>query len=322
MKIIINLSLIFILFIPLYTFAVTDLTIVSSPVSPTPFSQVTLTLKSYATNVNSASIVWYVSGKEIKRGVGDKTITISTGAVGTASIVKAVVSTVEGDVLETSITVAPQSISLIWESLESYVPPFYKGKALPGEGSTVRVTAIPNITEGNGIISPSSLSYSWYINGDYNDKLSGANKSSAVFRLDQLSDSTNVKVKIITRSGFTAEKSLDIYPHEVIPSLYEVDPTLGVDFSKMFTKRIETYKDIILSLQPYYLSTRLGLENSTDYIWLLDGLPVTPEEKTTLALRPQINSSGTRKLYISIKNNERRLQKADLSTEIIFDARQ
>lgn len=307
--------------LPFSLFAATDLTMLVSPEIPAPHSQVTLTLQSYIIDVNTSSVVWTVNGKTVLSGEGEKSLKITTEAVGTLVSVKARVTTPSGDIFETSITLSPQSIDLLWEAVEGYTPPFYQGKALLAEGSSVRITALPNIHEGGRILSPESLSYAWYVNDQFVENASGMKKQSLTTPLDVLQENLRIKVRVTTKNGTLTEKQITIRPRTVLPVLYPHDPTLGTDLSHAFSGRIETVRDLVLSLEPFYLSRKNGLESSSEYSWLLNGLPVTPEEKTILALRPKENSYGVQKLFITMENTRRKLQKADISAEIIFDTR-
>lgn len=301
--------------------AATDISLTVFPETPAPFSDVRITLQSYMVDINTASITWYVRGAEFKSGFGEKSITVAAGGIGSTLPVRARITLNTGDVYETTVTISPQSVDMIWESVESYIPPFYEGKALPGEGSVVKVTALPTIYNGTSIVSPAAASYAWYLNGQFMESVSGAKKQSALIPLSVLEEKATVRVRVTVQGGPVVEKSLNIYPHTIMPLLYPYDATLGANLARSFSQRIEIVRDTIFSLQPYYLSTRNGLDQSSSYTWFLDGLPVTPEEKTLLAVRPKENSQGARVLVITIENLKRKLQKAELSSEVIFDTR-
>lgn len=314
------LCLVICLSFPLFAFAKSDLRIVLNPKNPNPHEKVTLTIESYSFDVNTSLVTWYVSGKQVSSGVGNKSMTVTVGGAGGASMVTALVKTPEGELVESKINITPQSISIIWESFESYVPPFYEGKALPAEGARIRVTALPTLLENGNNISPGVLSYSWYVNGDLVEESSGYGKQSAVISLDYLSSVTNVRVLVKSVSGITAEKTTSIYPRDILPVFYSYDEILGIRRDSQIKGRLETTRDFILSLSPYYLSTK-GLESSLSYIWLLDGAPITPEERNLLAFRPQENSFGTKTLSVIISNTKKRLQKTQANLEILFDTR-
>lgn len=305
----------FLLAIPLYASAA-DATISLEPAAPEPYSQVTLTLVSYDLNVDTSMVVWKVAGKEVKRGLGESSLTLSTGAVGVAIPVTATVSDVNGTVITSSVTVDPESVSLVWEAPESYVPPFYEGKSLPSDGAAVRITAVPNMT-----VPASSLSYTWFVEDEAISSASGAGKQTLLTNLDTLTDATNIRVVVRSPQGGVAEKTISLSPHEIMPMIYSYDELLGTNFTTSFKRRLELAKDITLSLEPFYFSAKGGLDTTASYAWYIDGLPVTPQEKTLLTLRPKAKTSGVRNLSIMLKNSRRRLQEAEADLQIVFDTR-
>jgi hypothetical protein len=307
--------------LPVISHAQMEASITLTPPNPSPYQAVVLTLSSYSFDINVSNIIWSSSGKTLLSGFGEKKLTVTMGDVGQVLPISYKATLADGTFVQGSISLSPQSVDLVYEAKESYVPPFYEGRALPGEGSVVRVTAIPTIAEGGAKLAPTSLSYSWYVNGEYSDRASGAGKSTANIALDYLSNSTEVKVLVRSPRGNAAEASVSIYPKETLPTLYKYDEVLGVDFSRAFSRRLELDGDTTLSLQPYYLSARAGLEPTAVYDWYLDGLPVTPQEQTLLALRPKDNAYGVRTLSIVMENTKRQLQKARAELEVVFDTR-
>lgn len=315
------LSLLLVLvFAPLVASAQVSASLNLTPKSPAPYENVTLTLGSYSFDINTAMITWKVSGKTTLSGMGKKSLTLSLGGVGQEVPVTVQATTADGTSVTQSITVSPQSVDLLYEGVESYVPPFYEGRSLAAEGAMVRVVALPTMAERGEKVPTSGLSYSWYVNDSFVDNVSGFGRSNVKLALDSLSDSTKVRVLVRTPLGNTAEKELTIYPHAVLPFLYKYDELLGTDFSRNLLKRLELSSDITLSLEPFFLSTR-RMESTAKYEWFIDGLPVTPQEKTVLSLRPKENSYGSRYLTVALEQTKRMAQKAETTLQVIFDTR-
>jgi hypothetical protein len=252
--------------------------------------------------------------------MGKKSLTLTLGGAGQAATLKVQATLFDGSSVSQQITISPQTVDLVYEAKESYVPPFYEGRSLPAEGSSVRITALPVIAEAGKKIADSSLAYSWYVDGDYVAGASGVGRSSFQPSFNYLKESLNVSVMVRSPKGSVAEKEITILPHPVLPLLYAYDDLLGTDFSRAFIRRLELSKDITLSLHPFYLSTR-NLEQTASYDWYLDGLPVTPQERAVLSLRPKKDSYGTRMLTVAVDQTKRRLQNAEAALEIIFDTR-
>ncbi len=302
-----------------FAFAQVSATVKVDPRSPEPKSDVTLTFESYSFNAETATIKWVVDGKTVLEGLGATKLKIKTGGVGDTTTVTVYASTETGFVVNQSINVTPESVILIYESPKSYVPLLYEGKSLPAEGALIRVTALPQVGDNGQMVPPSKLSYSWYVNDSIFKSASGLGKQSALIRLDYL-HSTN-KIKVIARSplGNSAEKTLIVYPHVVMPLLYTYDNILGTDFTKAIDGRFEAVKDFTLSLQPFYVSNEE--KKAASFVWYLDGLPSTPLGGRLLALHPKDDSYGTKMLSINVFGTDKRLQKATTKVELIFDTR-
>lgn len=304
-----------------FAFAEGDATIILNPKNPTPNSQVTATVQSYSFDVDTAMITWSSGSTIILKGYGEKKVTVQTGSVGYQIPLHANIRTADGSVTDININLTPNSVDILYEATESYTPLFYEGKALPGEGAAVTFSALPNIGENGIIIPEKSLAYSWYLNDVFMENNSGMGKSKATFNLDFFEKFTRVKVVARSIKGTYAEKYIDIYPHEIMPLLYLHDEILGSDFTKVINRRFETTKDFTLSLEPFFFSTKNGLENYAKYSWYLDGLSITPLGGRLLSMKPKENSYGSRNLSISVSNSKRRLQKATTDLNLIFDTR-
>jgi hypothetical protein len=307
--------------LPYSAYADIDATVTLTPTNPAPYDKVVLTLSSYSFDVDTALITWSSQGKVIDSGMGHKTLSVKAGDTGQVLPIAYKATTADGSFVQGTINITPQSVDIVYTTEESYVPPFYEGRTLPGEGSTVKVTALPTISEGGVKLPPSSLAYSWYVGGEYLGGASGAGKNTMTILLDYLSDSTEVKVLVRSPRGNTAEKTISIYPHDVLPTLYAYDDVLGTDFSRAFSRRLELDHDVTLSLEPYFLSNKKNLASTASYDWYLDGLPVTPIERTLLALKPKDNSYGARTLSVIVGNSKRTLQEAKNELEVVFDTR-
>ncbi len=307
--------------IPTYAQAALDVSVSVNPTNPTPYQEATITLTSSSFDVNGAVITWKNAGTTLLSGLGAKKLTVTAGASGQEIPISYTAVTVNGGSVSGSLVVSSQSVELLYESKESFVPPFYQGRSLPSEGATVRVTALPSLSEGGARIQASSLAYSWYLNGEFLESASGVGRSVATIALDYLSDTNEVRVVVRSPRGSTAEKRVSISPHAVMPLFYSYNEVLGTNLTKTFWRRLETSKDITLSLIPFYFSTKNEFESTASYSWYLDGLPVTPMEKTLLSLRPKENSVGIRTLSVVVESTRRKLQKATNEIEIIFDTR-
>jgi len=85
---IVRFLLTFTFFAPLFVFAQglpginNPVSIIMSPTNPSPGDTITLTAESSSFDVNSSLLVWKVNGTVTSSGTGDKTISVSAGALG------------------------------------------------------------------------------------------------------------------------------------------------------------------------------------------------------------------------------------------------
>jgi hypothetical protein len=308
------------LFFLLHSFAsAISANITLTPKNPEPKSQVTLTLESYSFDVDTANITWKVNGVTKLEGRGEESFTIKTGEVGSQNEITALAETSDGSTLEQKITITPSSVTLLYEAPKSYVPLLYEGRSLPSHGGTVKITALPLVSDEGVPVPPSSLAYAWYIDDTILKTASGAGKQSLTTRLDYLKESTIVKVVVRSPKGSTAMKTIQIFPHEIMPLLYTYEPIFGSNFTTLIQKRFEAVQDFTLSLEPFYVSDKET--KGSNYSWYLDGSPTTPLGGKILAMSPQENSYGTKMLSITVEGYDRRIQKAQTSLELIFDTR-
>lgn len=294
-------------------------TINITPQNPNPKSFVTLTLESYSLDVSTSMITWKSGDEVLLEGQGKEKLTLKTGDVGETTIVTVTALSADGASITQSINITPSSVILLYEAPQSYVPLLYKGKSLPSTGALVRVSALPSVSDNGIPVSPSNLSYTWYSDDTIIKNQSGLAKQSVTVRLDFLKTKSEIKVIVRSPFGNTAEKTLTIYPHDVMPLLYTYDSILGTNFTKAIERRFESVSDFTLSLEPFYVSDE-GNKPAT-YMWYLDGLPATPVGGRILGLTPKANSYGSKLLTISVAGADRRLQKSEVSTELIFDTR-
>jgi hypothetical protein len=306
---------------PVYTYAELSATLTLTPENPGPYQKTNITLVSYSFDVDTSYITWTINGKQVRAGLGEKILTATTGAVGQTSAIRVRATLKDGSGVDLDLNLTPQGVDIMWESPESYVPPFYEGRSLPGEGATVRVVALPSMSYKGVATDPSQVAYSWFVNNQFMAASSGAGKQSANLRLDYLSDSSVIRVLARDVNGNTATKEITIIPHSAVPLFYLTDPAYGIDYSQNLGLRYETTGDVTLAFVPYFFSNNGTLSTTTSYTWTLNGSPITPTSNSTLTLSPEKNTTGYHTLSVSVENTKRTLQKALGSLTIVFDTR-
>lgn len=292
--------------------------LVLTPQNPGPYENVSIKLESYSFDPTRSNITWTVNNKIVSSGYGKTSFSLKLGGEGSQTTILVSVITSDSEKYDAGIILAPQSIDLVWEAIESYTPPFYKGKALPGEGSLVKITALPSFYSEGKKITAENISYKWYFNSSAVQDLSGFGKQTFTTYLDYLSNENEIRVVAQSLDGNTAEKRITITPNKIDPIFYEYDPTLGTNYARALDNFLEIKKDLFLTIAPYFISSKGSVASGLEYNWSLNGLPITPTDNTHLTLHPKEGSSGVSTLNVSISNTKRILQEIEKKIEISF----
>jgi hypothetical protein len=104
-----------------------DVNVDMIPENPGPNQAVSVTLTSFATDINAASITWKVNDKTQKTGRGEKVFNFTTGGINTTTTLDIQIITAEGQLVAKTFDIKPVGVDLLWQS-GSFVPPFYKVK--------------------------------------------------------------------------------------------------------------------------------------------------------------------------------------------------
>ncbi len=287
-----------------------DVSIEMIPTNPQPGETVTLTAQSYGADINQSSLTWTYNGKVIASGTGKSSVSViapASGATGTITV------TASGAGLESgsdTVILRPGSIDLLWEAIDAYTPPFYKGKALMPVGGAVRLTAIPNPS------TPKNLSYNWSKNGSALTTVSGYNKSSIAIRHSAFDQTT--KISVNAQSGtYSATASTALTPTDPQAVLYKVtsgfiDHTKGYDSTVPFTE-----PGAILRVEPYYFSLVKNTLADLSFETTIDGSPFTSDIPNEFALtRPELG--GQSKLTVAITTLVYSLQNLTKTFTLVF----
>lgn len=277
-----------------------DISIELTPRNPEPYKDVTIALTSYSTDLNKAVISWQINGQTVQSGIGKIKHTLKAG--GPDSIITVTINIVPvGSVtsLSKKIIIRPQEMDLMWESVDGYTPPFYKGKSLPIIGGSIKVVAIPNSTtikSGSG-----SITYKWKNNGEVVSDSSGYNKNYYVFRNDILEKDSKISVLASSVSGdYSSEKSININMFKPKLLFYKKSPSEGILYNNSLQKEESiSENEMTIVAEPYYFPNK---NVNTIYTWKINGEPIqTPSKKTELTVRPT-SSGGYATINLTIKN--------------------
>ncbi len=192
---IICLALLLISVLPFRIFAVSPsvIEVKLTPENPSPNENTRITLSSYLSNLDNVLISWFVNGKKVSSGIGEKSLSVNAPAALSETTVRALVALPDGEI-EKKVLIRPSVMVLLWQALDSYVPPFYRGKALPSIGSEIKVVAMPEIKNKTRTVNPRNMTYAWKNNYTNDAEGSGYGKNFFVYTNDYLESSDNIGV--------------------------------------------------------------------------------------------------------------------------------
>lgn len=276
-----------------------DIALELSPQSPGAFEDVTLSLKSYLVNLDKYTISWSVNGELIKTGIGEKSLVVQTGAVGSKKTVSIEIRQGFTEIIKT-VVLSPNEVDLLWEG-NSYVPPFYKGLPLATQEGSINVVAIPNFKDKKNIRDGV---FNWYVNNDPVLGSSGYKKDSFNYNLSYLraDQSIGVVVDSIT-SGEQATKEMKVFPIKPKILFYEKSPLYGLDLTKLiYSGYTPKESQTTIFAVPYYFSSKDLKVADLNFIWKINNSSITtPAKKNVLTVKPISNDSGIATIDLSVQ---------------------
>ncbi len=279
-----------------------DVSVTVTPEIPGALVSTTIALSSLATDLNVATISWSANGQTVLSGIGKKAYTFKTGPIGSTTTVVATIAIPGIPLIVKKITISPLEADLLWEAVDSYVPPFYKGKALPSSEALIKIVAMPNIRTADGIkLKPGDFTYNWKHN--YNNEVaqSGYGKNSFIFRHSYLNDEEKVDMTLASiKGGYQASNSVTIAVGAPKILFYENSPQLGVRYAKALGSGGNFSvgpRGISIAAEPYFFSPKNILSSDLDFDWTINNQEVArPETKNILSVRPE--SDGLAKIEL------------------------
>lgn len=247
-----------------------DISLRTTPDTPGSNEPAVASLRSFAVNLDRLRITWFINGDLVKSGIGQKVLNFSTGPGGTNTIVEALIQVDEANIVRKRKNISPVDVDLIWEAVESYVPPFSKQRRLPARESHVKITALPNL-EAIGVNEiQSDMVFNWEKERQRYPEKSGYGKNSFLFRNDILKETEEISVKAISRDGNSqVEKSIEISFIEPEIILYTVEQ----GFKKIINNNLvlEPSTNTKLIAEPYFFSVDRRSFNILQYNWRING---------------------------------------------------
>jgi len=289
------------------------------PTYPKPNGIALISLAMYTEDLNPADITWYQDGKVVLSGKGETRYSFKAGSVGEETNIEIKIKLLSGISFSKTFTLNPVSVDIVWEA-NSYVPPFYKGKALHPRQGSLRLVAMPEFIKNGKRISPQNLIYKWSNGINVYQSQSGYGKNVVTLNGSILGKSEKIEVLVTDPvSDLVAQGFIDISPIDPEIIFYENDPYYGHIFdlavTNAFTLKSEEVQ--ILAAPYYFTKENYGL---LKYEWRLNNqaVPNLSGSRTAIFRKPE-NETGKSVISLQMENINRILQQADSSLIMDFE---
>lgn len=276
-----------------------------TPITPHSNEKVRVDLESYSIDLPRSAIKWYLNGALVDSGTGNTVFETTTGASGQSLTIKASVTIPGGTVFEKDITLTPTDVDILWEAPSSYVPPFYKGKALPSSEGTLKFVAIPSVkTSSGGYLKPSSFVYNWKHAFTTDASASGLSKDSYSIKNSYLNSSESVQVTSTDPgSGFSGSADITVAMQTPEVLFYEETPLGGLNLSRVLENGFRVEKnEMTIFAAPYNIGPKDLSSNVFVFDWKAGTTAVPTPFPANIITIQKPTQGGSSNISVSISN--------------------
>ncbi len=297
-----------------------DIDVTLDPESPGAYQPVSIHLDSNTIDLNRYVITWIENGTVKQSAMGLRDYQTTSGAYGTTTNITVQVKT--GIVpLQKNITLAPQDATILWEAIDSYVPPFYRGKKLPGYESLIKVSAFPNFSSANSSTKLNDAVYLWDRNDNRILGVGGYAKDSIIIKQNRLRTSETIAATVSSVDGSTStQKSVTIPVYNPEIHWYARDQFGYRRLAAIDNGLRISGGDTSIIAEPYFFSTTNG-PSDLETTWNMNNttLSLDPSAPNTEIVVRNPGKTGQTNFQISIKNPMTFLQEAAKSISLYFE---
>lgn len=205
------------------------------------------------------------------------------------------------------------SVTLVWEA-SSYVPPFYKGKALMPDGGDARIVAfLPP-----GVEKTPDMSYTWRINGIVDGTNSGIGRDTYKIESEIFGGSSFVVVEVSDANGPVGTGALRLPLAEPRVLIYADAPLGGVLFN-IENPRLHG-EELVMETYPLFFTTKTRNNPDMSYRWTVDEFTTqNPLGNSGRLVVRGDSAAGTTTIGVSIANSSRILENASGETAVFLE---
>lgn len=286
-----------------------------TPQYPQPNQPVTLTVQNPLVELSERVITWRNNGIVVLQGEGETVYRMS--APGSSERAE-ITASVEGIETPVSITVAPSSVDLMWET-DSYVPGLYQGRHLPSLGSTITFQAMPHLFQKGTEVPPAQLIFTWSSGGK--TILSGKGKSSLNVPVAAFVDASTVTVRVTTSDKtLGAEREVSVLTTEPVVHLYFEHPLYGTMYHNALSARSDiSDTEMSFAAIPYFAQATGPNDKLFTYIWRVNKVAVeaNKEKPNTLTINAG-DAGGIARVELSLTHKKNFQLNANGSWDVAF----
>lgn len=212
-------------------------------------------------------------------------------------------------------TLHAQEVDLLWQG-NTYTPPFYEGRALWSNQSSITIVAIPHIP---GISNPSLLEYQWTKNSTVLGLVSGVGKNTITFNDSILSKPVKIKVDVLASDGaLLTSQTTTLTPRDPKMLIYENNPLYGFLLNKEVGDQY-TIKgsEVTLASFPLFFSAVNRGSEVMEYLWTTNS--GNSESSNSVTYKVPEGVSGSSRIIVKTTNQEKIFQGVEKSFLIQFD---
>lgn len=255
-----------------------DIQLTLSPKYPGPNELVHISARSFSFNMDTTKIEWRVNNVVVKTGKGETEITVTTGAIGKPTTITVSANPPTTTSYKQTLTIWPSAVDILWH-VNTYIPPTYRGKALPVRGSTVTLIAMPSLAAKAGYYNPKTLYYEWRVNDTLFIPQSGRRKQLFTLPIT-LSSNIPQTISVTVRDEdktVTQQKEVTINVREPELYFYELHPLQGPRTERAILNQFTIAPDseVQLLAVPYYASQPPA---ALDFGWKVENIDIARGE--------------------------------------------
>ena len=218
------------------------------------------------------------------------------------------------------------NINLDWQVLDSYTPPFYEGKPLPGEEADIKVMASVEVNTPAGTFDASKFFYYWKINDHYTHNYSKTGGNLLLFPLDSLTNTNIIELKVYsdnTQKTLMGQKRITISPKKSKAILYKDLGNPILTYANSINKRYENYnvergETFNIIAEPFYFSTKTTTDSRLSYTWSVNGIPGNINRSNIYNYTAPNNAYNNFGVGIKVGNRNKSLQSSEENLNFLF----